>query len=166
MASAKLTFEGGEREGEKVKIPDDGPLVLGKKEGARLELDEESASYHHARITKKGEKYVLEDMQSGSGTLLGGESVAIAPLEDGDVIQIGDTRLVFHAAKVLAPAAHAPGNGHLVAPKIDLDLPPPKEAPHFDLPEQKVVKVHLKTARERAKEAEKANGTGSDDAGS
>ena len=150
MAKAKLTFEAGDREGEKVKIPLDGPLLIGGKEGERLDLLEESAAYRHAKIVAKGDKYVLEDLGSDSGTLLNGESVAISRLTEGDVIQIGETRLVFHEAKVFAAPAGAADGKPVVAPKIKLDRPPPKEMPHFDRPEAKVVKVKLHSTKKRA----------------
>jgi pSer/pThr/pTyr-binding forkhead associated (FHA) protein len=157
VAKAKLVFESGDREGEKVKIAEDEPLVIGRKEGTRLDLDEEGASYCHARIVRKGERYLLEDLHSEIGSLVNGESVMFSPLKDGDVIQIGGTRLVFRGGRTIAPPADA--GKKAVAPHIELDRPAPKKMPHFDLPEHKVVKVKLKTARERAKEAEQ-NKTG------
>ena len=90
-------------------------------------------------------------MGTEAGTLLNGESVAIAPLADGDVIKIGETRLVFKAARVIAAPAGA--GAKLVAPKVKLDLPTPKAPPKFEHPETKVVKVKLKSARDRAREA-------------
>jgi pSer/pThr/pTyr-binding forkhead associated (FHA) protein len=148
MARAKLVLQ---REGEddvKVKLPVDEELVIGGKQGTRFELADEAAAYRHARILVKGDRYLLEDLGSPGGTFVNEESVMKCPLADGDVIRIGDTRLVFKAAAKVAPAGKPTGS---VAPKVKLDRPPPKEMPHFDRPEPKVVKVKLVSGRERTK---------------
>jgi pSer/pThr/pTyr-binding forkhead associated (FHA) protein len=62
-----------------------------------IRLPDQTISRPHARIEKKGVSYVLIDLGSANGTTLNGLFV-IDPviLNDGDVIGMGETTLVFH----------------------------------------------------------------------
>lgn len=51
----------------------------------------------HARLFVQDEAWVLEDLDSTNGTWLNGERIHRAPLEDGDVINVGHTIMVFRA---------------------------------------------------------------------
>src|SRR5215475_1492971 len=71
-------------------------------------------SSQHARITRIGGAWVLEDLGSKNGTRVGNERVERHTLEDGDVIVVGHTALVFRTAggeagDLEAPATIAPG---------------------------------------------------------
>jgi pSer/pThr/pTyr-binding forkhead associated (FHA) protein len=158
MEPPRLTIETGERKGRTVELDTGVDIVIGREETERrLDLPDATASHRHARILFKGDRVLVEDLGSPGGTLVNGESVARCPLEDGDAIQIGETRLVFHRP---APApSHGNGNGahpETTAPHVDLDLPPPKPMPHFDRPETKHVNVKLVSARERARQAKES----------
>ena len=58
-------------------------------------LSDSGASRHHARILWSGTIAGLEDMKSTNGTKLNGTRVTSSPLDQGDVIQIGGTQMVF-----------------------------------------------------------------------
>jgi hypothetical protein len=56
-------------------------------------------SRRHARIWRSSEEFLLEDLNSANGTLLN-EAEAVTPkqarpLKDGDILRVGDTRLIF-----------------------------------------------------------------------
>ncbi|MBI4468096.1 MAG: FHA domain-containing protein, partial [Acidobacteria bacterium] len=56
-------------------------------------------SRRHARIWRSSEEFFLEDLNSANGTLLN-EAEAVSPkqarpLKDGDILRVGDTRLIF-----------------------------------------------------------------------
>jgi pSer/pThr/pTyr-binding forkhead associated (FHA) protein len=64
-----------------------------------IRLTDRSVSRPHARIEKGPAGYILIDLDSANGTQVNGSPVKglPAPLTDGDVITVGETRLVFHA---------------------------------------------------------------------
>ena len=73
-----------------------GPeIIIGRGSTATVILSDSGASRHHARILWSGKIAGLEDLQSTNGTTLNGTRVTSSPLEQGDVIQIGGTKLVF-----------------------------------------------------------------------
>jgi pSer/pThr/pTyr-binding forkhead associated (FHA) protein len=141
-----LTIESGDLKGQQVPVEPGSEFRIGRGEDNELTLVDAKASRVHARILTQGDAFLLEDLDSTNGTRVNDHTVTRRILQDGDVIRIGRARLVFHANSVAAQPA-------MVAPKVDLDLPPPKAAPKFDLPPPKKVKVPLVAGRGRAKKA-------------
>jgi DNA-binding NtrC family response regulator len=80
-----------------------------------LGLPDGRMSTRHARLSRALGRWTLEDLGSKNGTLVDGARVTRRPLEDGDVIEVGHTFLVFRAAGGEAddldgwPPAAAPG---------------------------------------------------------
>ena len=73
-----------------------GPeIIIGRGSTATVVLSDSGASRHHARILWSGTIAGLEDMKSTNGTKLNGTRVTSSPLDQGDVIQIGGTQMVF-----------------------------------------------------------------------
>ena len=76
--------------------------VLGRKAGSRIRLVERNVSREHARLKKTGGDgeevigFTLEDLTSHNGTFVnGGRLKTLQKLAHGDVIQIGDYRIVL-----------------------------------------------------------------------
>ncbi len=82
-------------------------LILGRDGGCGAVLPDESVSCRHARITRNGDEFVLEDLGSDKGTHVDGVPIVSCVLQDGDVIQFGHH--LFYFERVLEPAAPAPG---------------------------------------------------------
>lgn len=63
-----------------------------------IQIDDHTISRPHARIERKGVAFYIIDVGSANGTLVN-DLFVIEPilLKDGDVIQLGETRLVFHS---------------------------------------------------------------------
>jgi pSer/pThr/pTyr-binding forkhead associated (FHA) protein len=121
----KLVIE--DDEGKRTVVPltrDD--YTIGRKEGNTIRLTERNVSREHARIAKKtastavvvdGQnqetQYVLEDAESYNGVYVNGLRVSQAQdLVNGDLVQIGDYRMVLQddqaqAAQVIAPSIPA-----------------------------------------------------------
>lgn len=70
-------------------------LSFGRAESNRVILRDPKVSRQHSRIQKKGNEYVLTDLNSSNGTYANGERVEEHALSDGDEIQIGDSILQF-----------------------------------------------------------------------
>jgi adenylate cyclase len=75
-------------------------IIVGRHEaGVDVDLDlrfDRGISHRHARIWIGGGQYWIEDLGSRNGTMVNGESIhgkGCRSLQEGDVIQIGDTTL-------------------------------------------------------------------------
>lgn len=94
----KLVIE--DDEGKRTVVPlSRDEYSLGRKEGNTIRLTERNISRDHAKVRRKpGAKdcYVLEDAQSYNGVHVNGLRVAEpVELQHGDLIQVGDYRIVF-----------------------------------------------------------------------
>ena len=73
-----------------------GGLSIGRSGEADVQIEDRYASGIHARVFPRGDRFLVEDMNSTNGTLLNGASLRDeAELVDGDTIQIGDTVFRF-----------------------------------------------------------------------
>ena len=77
----------------------EGETILGRKRGLRGAIDDPSVSRNHAAIRCAPDSCAIRDLGSKNGTFVGGVRIT-APHElfDGDVIELGSVRLVFHCA--------------------------------------------------------------------
>jgi DNA-binding NtrC family response regulator len=86
-----------------------------------IALPDSRMSSQHARLSRVGATWVVEDLGAKNGTWVGREQVARHELVDGDVILVGHTALVFRARGGElddvdgAPPAPAPGLATLSA---------------------------------------------------
>jgi hypothetical protein len=85
-----------------------GPERSAALKGASLELRVADArmSTSHARLARVGEDWFVEDRGSKNGTLVNGQPVRRAELADGDLLELGDTFLLYRSA--LAVPAGSP----------------------------------------------------------
>jgi transcriptional regulator with GAF, ATPase, and Fis domain len=66
----------------------------------RLTLDDRKLSAHHARLTRNGGVWVLEDLNSTNGSWVDGERITRASLHDGGVFILGHTVFLLRLADV------------------------------------------------------------------
>lgn len=71
-----------------------GPVTIGRDTGSDLVLSDPGISRRHARVQASGGEYVLRDLQSTNGTFLNGTRVEQAHISIGDVVTLGNTRLL------------------------------------------------------------------------
>jgi hypothetical protein len=71
-------------------------VTVGRLATSGIHLDDSNASREHAAFVRQGEGWAIEDLDSTNGTLLNGMPVTRAVLADGDVVEIGVTRLTYH----------------------------------------------------------------------
>lgn len=82
----------------------EGENILGRDEGAAVQIDLPGVSRRHARILIESGRATLEDLGSKNGTFLNEESVAAAAaLSDGDSIRLGRHLLVYRSTAASAP---------------------------------------------------------------
>src|SRR2546430_153122 len=68
---------------------DQDEVVVGREKGLAASVADESVSRRHARITRRGDEFELEDLGSFNGTHVDGVPVRSCVLYDGDTVQIG-----------------------------------------------------------------------------
>jgi len=73
-------------------------VTVGRLAGCAICLTDSNASREHAEFVRDGERWAIHDLGSTNGTLINGEPVEQAYLHDGDIVEIGLTRLTFHEA--------------------------------------------------------------------
>ena len=94
-------------------------ITIGREDGNTIRLTERNVSRSHARLLKRNDSYLVEDLGSYNGVTLNGERIdARAELAAGDQLGIGDYDLAFQSDE--ADAAKT-----VPSPK-PLSQPPPK----------------------------------------
>lgn len=71
-------------------------VVVGRLATSGIRLADANVSREHAAFVRDGDGWAIEDLASTNGTLLNGDPVSKARLTDGDVVEIGLTRLTYH----------------------------------------------------------------------
>ena len=91
---------------------DPGSLVIGRKAGVDIVVDDASVSRRHARLFEKDGAWFVEDLQSRNGSRLNGQPVsAPVAIKSGDLIRLGDTLL-----RVVSAGAEVPATDATIAP--------------------------------------------------
>lgn len=94
---ARLVWE--RPDGQRVEFALDGEAVdVGRDEDVAIRVDEPLVSRRHARIERRGESWVVVDLDSTNFTRVNDERVVRErELRDGDALQFGRARCVFRA---------------------------------------------------------------------
>jgi hypothetical protein len=69
-------------------------MTLGREHDNNIELKDEDVARYHARISYKSGSYLLEDLESSSGTWLNDEKITEATLQHGDKLRVGVTEMM------------------------------------------------------------------------
>ena len=82
-------------------------LVVGRSSKSDIQIDQESVSRNHSRVSKSGAAFVVEDLNSTNGTYVNDEAVSGArELRDGDFLKIGRTIFKFLSGGNIERAYH------------------------------------------------------------
>src|SRR5690606_26911419 len=76
-----------------------GRLVIGRTADNDLQIRSKFISRHHAKITTDSQQSVIEDLNSTNGLYLGTQRVKQHVLRHGDVIQLGEHKLVYRSGQ-------------------------------------------------------------------
>ena len=82
-------------EPERAVVWDTLDISVGRLDGQDLVVPDPEVSRKHALFHRDGERFTLEDLGTGLGTLVNGEPISTHELQHGDVIQIGKLELKF-----------------------------------------------------------------------
>ncbi|MDB5302321.1 MAG: hypothetical protein JWO87_3984, partial [Phycisphaerales bacterium] len=76
-------------------------IVIGRRPGCDVVLEEPSVSTIHAAIFELDGRHYIRDLGSRTGTLVNGEPIHHQPLEINDYIRVGDTEMRYIPGNVL-----------------------------------------------------------------
>lgn len=76
-----------------------GEFTIGRAGSNDIIIDLPQVSRLHARLVRRGDRFILKDNNSSNGTWLGSTRIDEAPLQGGDTFQIGTAQLILkHSA--------------------------------------------------------------------
>jgi hypothetical protein len=75
------------------------PFTIGRGPGNDLVIPSLAVSRQHAEITRSAEGFIIRDVGSRNGILVGGRRAATALLQPGDSVTLGDTTIVLEAVR-------------------------------------------------------------------
>jgi membrane-bound lytic murein transglycosylase D len=87
--TAILYCQSGSLKGREVKLKRDVTL-LGRKTDNHIVFEEEVVSSYHAEIRRKGDSYLLVDLEATNGTFVNGKPVEKVELRNHDKIELGE----------------------------------------------------------------------------
>lgn len=70
--------------------------LIGRDKECDAVIDKITVSRKHAEIFRRGDETVILDLGSRNGTEINGRNIQEAVLKDGDVINLGDVRIVWY----------------------------------------------------------------------
>jgi len=103
-------------EDEKLELPTE-PFIIGRFSSCHLSIEDTELSRQHCQIECEDGSYYVRDLHSQNGTQVNGRPVSRHRLSPGDVIAIGNAKIVFED----------PSGTHRAPP--DTPTPPPPEPP-------------------------------------
>ncbi len=72
-------------------------VAIGRGAESGVRLTDSSVSRTHCHLEWQGDKVLITDAGSATGTSINGEKiVAVKELEPGDMLAVGETQLAFH----------------------------------------------------------------------
>ncbi len=73
----------------------DDEITLGRLQDNNIQLRDSKASRKHARLIYTDNGFIIKDLGSGNGTYVNNMPIQEQPLEDKDLLRIGDTHFMF-----------------------------------------------------------------------
>lgn len=120
---------------------DVGSVLIGRADSNRVVIDHVSVSRRHARLSIDGERVLIEDLSSATGTFVGGQrlpSETPRELPPGQPLRFGDVTARFNPATADAPAAYTPA-AYTPSPQPATGATPPTPSQQRGPTEQAIV---------------------------
>lgn len=89
-----LVFVSGPHAGQAIALMPT-TLTIGREHDNNIEIKDPDVARYHARILRQKDQYVVEDLNSSTGTWVNGERKQKAVLTHGDVVKLGQTELAL-----------------------------------------------------------------------
>ncbi len=90
------------------------PTVIGRDPNVEVSLKDQRASRRHTAIALDHGRWMVRDLDSSNGTILGGKRISQALLTDGALLQVGSHQLSFHESELTTPPSYEFYGTHLL----------------------------------------------------
>jgi hypothetical protein len=80
-----------------------GALRYGRSPESPLQISDSSVSFRHASIDRVDGSWFIEDLQSTNGTFVNGERVSRLLVVNGDIVYLGQFKLIFQDGELKLP---------------------------------------------------------------
>ena len=88
----RIVITAGPKAGTNLDLPPTG-LTIGRSSGSGLQVTDDYTSTNHARVSKQGDDWIIEDLGSTNGTYLAGKRVTdTAVIPANTTIRVGTTQ--------------------------------------------------------------------------
>jgi hypothetical protein len=94
MRTPSLVFVNGGHAGESFALLPT-TMTIGREHDNNVELKDPDVARYHARIVHERGNYVIEDLDSATGTWVNGKRARRVPLNHGDVVRVGSTEIAI-----------------------------------------------------------------------
>ena len=94
MLESSFTIFEGPDEG-RTFVVSDAPIEIGRAEDCDIVLSDDKSSRHHTRLTPETGGVKVLDLNSSNGTFVNGRLIMEAKIHEGDVLEIGNTKIVL-----------------------------------------------------------------------
>jgi diguanylate cyclase (GGDEF)-like protein len=81
-------------------------LIIGRSSDADIQIDRESVSRRHARLSRIGGGWQIADLQSTNGTYVNDEALRERLLADGDYLKVGNAIFRFFSGPNIVASVH------------------------------------------------------------
>ena len=98
----KLVVTSAEMKDRTFELSED-KITVGRLPDNQIRLEDSAVSSHHAVLTRKGEDYILRDLNSTNGTRVNGQRIVEMRLYHGDVVNFGHLQLQYFSRPQTAP---------------------------------------------------------------
>jgi type II secretory pathway predicted ATPase ExeA len=109
-----------------------GRSIVGRTGDNDLQIRSRFISRHHMEITTDRDRCLLDDLNSTNGTFIDSERVMHHVLQDGDVIQLGEHKLVYRELRNGAAAPDTNAETRRIERPDDGDCEPLFESAEFE----------------------------------
>src|SRR5437764_15046888 len=96
----QLVVIAGPDKGRQFMLRPGDPVPIGRSVNTATKLNDLRVSRTHCEVRVEGERVILRDCNSATGTFVNDAKITEQPLNPGDVIRIGDTEMQFLAQEV------------------------------------------------------------------
>ena len=95
-SSTASAMSGGSDHMAKIRIPEQGTLVIGRDPNADVYINHASLSWHHAKLVIKEKNWTLTDNNSTNGTYVDGQKITKVEVTASSWIRVGAVFLVLN----------------------------------------------------------------------
>lgn len=125
-----LVITKGKHAGNIFPLAESGPVVIGRSKECKIRILDLRISRRHCQIEARDNKFYIKDLGSTNKTIVNEKIIEDeVNLKVGDIIEIGDTALLFTDRKELSIRSVSEYEQFLKKQTMRIDLPPEETSP-------------------------------------